>query len=341
MALHRTAGFAVGRQAAKGTKATTLAIVRATRSQATTQHDQTDNTGEMAGVHQRPTAVQAPAIRTGVMGVWSVQGRIYPDAIGHLLAAAGFAVTTQVDTPEVGVNTHTFTLATGDALPWVTVARLLGEGANRAGFALVDGRAVNLSLNADRNGLSMQAEGRALSVEETTGAETLVPETVVPLSQAKGSFTLTSSVVTGVGAVRTNQLTIANPVDEEEQNQHNFHRADLPPTGINITGVLGGILWDQDTEKELLFGGATVQDEIAIPEAALTWEWTSADNIAGQTVPYKLAVSIAKAQLVMQPFEVGQGGRIAYDLAWTLVDDGTTDPITITLVNKVTGYAGS
>lgn len=345
MALHQTAGFSIANQSAKGTAASTNFIRgRMRTSSANVRFDVVENTGEHTGIHQRPTTRQSVAIRAGyivdVAGEWMVR----PYMLGVALLMAGFKVTTTADSPEVGLYTHTFTLADADEIIYGSVIRALGEGVNRAERLITDVILSQLVLTADRSGLRCNIEGRGVSEGNATGTETHTADPDFLLSQANGSFTLTSSDLTAatVGTPRSNVLTIQNPLDEEEQELHDFKRSGFAPNGMDITGTLGGLVWGADVEKEFVRGSSSgTTPAIKIPEAALSWSFQSPANITGKSNPYSVSVSIAKVQMNMQPFDVTQGGRIVYEAAWEMIDDAASSPITITIVNDKANYNGS
>jgi hypothetical protein len=240
---------------------------------------------------------------------------------------------------------HVATLADADELAWGTVLSALDEGDNRYTRRAYDVRGNNLTIEATRAGIACAMGGLGLRESDAAGTETFVSEPNSLLSQANGSFTLTSSDLTAatLGTPIENLLTIANPLDEEEQELHSFYRAEATPTALKVTGELRRLVWSEDIFKEFIYGAAAgTEPVIEIPEAALAWSFQSPGNIsAGIGVPYSVSTSIAVVQMMMQPFDVTGGGRIRYNAQYTMLDRASTAPITITIINDHPTYAGT
>ena len=240
---------------------------------------------------------------------------------------------------------HVFTLARPCDMGWVSVLQGLDECDDRYTRRAMDGRASQLTMEATRTGIACAVSGLGLQESDAAGTEATVAEPNRLLSQATGSFTLTSSDITPatIGTPIEHLLTIDNPLDEEEQELHSFHRADLAPTGQDVTGELRNLTWGEDIFKEFVYGGsAGTEPVIEIPEAALAWSFTSPGNISDDIpVPHSVSTAIAVAQVMMQPFDVTGGGKIRYNAAYEMLDRSSAEPITITVVNDHPSYAGT
>ena len=102
-----------------------------------------------------------------------------------------------------------------------------------------------------------------------------------------------------------------------------------------------GLAFSENIYSELVWGSAAgTTPVINIPEAELAWVWQSQDYVTG-TTPYSLTTDIAVAQVELQPFDITAGGKILYDINYTMTDALSAAPITITLVNSTASYAGS
>jgi len=239
--------------------------------------------------------------------------------------------------------THTFTFADTDDEKYLTAWHAVGESANRFDKNARDVRLSQLQLAADRSGIAATASGLALNELDATGSETFTAEVDALLSQANGSFTLTSSDLTAntIGTPRGNTFTIDNPLDEEEQQLHSFQRASLTPTGKDVSGTLTGLVFSEAAYSELIWGAAAgTAPVIAIPSCALSWVFNTPGYVTG-AVPYSMTTTIAVAQARMQPFDETGGGQIIYDMSYRMTDALSAAPLTITLVNDTVNYTGT
>lgn len=241
--------------------------------------------------------------------------------------------------------THVFTLANADSEGWLSAYDYLGE---TSGFdrLVEDVRLSQLSFTADNTGIIVAGTGLGRLMENATGSETFTAEVDAALSQANGSFTLTSSNITAatLGTPRGHTLTIDNPLDEGEQELHTMNRATFSPTGKTVTGSLTGLVFSENIFKEMYWGSASgTAAVVAIPKSTnLTWNWQSANNIsAAAAVPYKCTFAIPIVQFMMSPFDVSGGGNLLYDCTYTMIDALSTAPITVTLQNNTAAYTGT
>jgi hypothetical protein len=238
--------------------------------------------------------------------------------------------------------THTFTLPAADSEGWLTAYNVLGE---TGGFDRIakDVRLSQITMTADNTGIVVSGTGMGLTEADSAGSEVLVADVDALLSQANGSFTLTTSDFTSAtfGTPRSHTFTMDSPLDDTEQQLHSFGRSTLSPTGKTFSGTLSGLVFSENIYRELYWGsvGGTAP-LIPIPASLISWQWQTPGFITG-AVPYSFNCSVAVAQFEMQAMDVTGGGQILYDCNWRLLDAVSTAPITITLVNATTTYAGS
>lgn len=242
---------------------------------------------------------------------------------------------------------HTFTLPAADRESWLTVYDYIGE---TGGFDRIvrDVRLSQLSFTADNTGIIVAGSGLGLVMSNAAGTETFIAETDAVISQANGSFTLTAvdsaSGAISTGTPRSHTISFDNPLDESEQELHTLDRATLSPTGKTITGTIAGLPFSETLFKQM-YWGQTAGTGVVIPyqaTSAFTWNWQSASNIStAAAVPYKMTFSIPVVQIEMQPFDLTGGGQVLFDISYRLVDAISTAPITITLQNSISSYAGT
>lgn len=243
--------------------------------------------------------------------------------------------------------THVFTLPAADSESWLTAYDYIGE---TSGFDRIvrDVRLSQLSFTADNTGIIVAGSGLGLVMADAAGTETFTAEVDAVLSQANGSFTLTavdsaSGAIT-TGTPRSHTLTIDNALDDSEQELHTMNRATLSPTGKVISGSITGFPVSETLFKQLQWG-LTAGTGVVIPypvTSAFTWNWRSASNIStAAAVPYICTFSIPIVQMEMQPFDLAASGSVLFDIAYRMTDAISAAPITITLQNAISSYAGT
>lgn len=334
--LNQNAGFAVGHQAAKGTAAASYIAGRMSTSGANTAYDRTDNAGEHTPTHERPTIRRSTAIRTGAMVNFNVAGRVYPYLLPMLLLGLGMKIATAGTSP---AYTHTETIADADEVKYLSILRQLGEGSERFSKLITDAKLAALNMTADRNGITYNGSGMGIYMADAAGTEAVTVDPDIALSQALGSFTLTSSDLTAntIGTPRSMAINFASRLDAESQKLHSMRRAELIGD-LDITGSFTGLDFSEDAEAELQYGGGA-NEVIKIPEAQISWVWQTPSNIPNGAVPYKMTWTIPKVQITMQPVDVTGNGRILYNANWEMIDAASGAPFTLATVNNLADYA--
>jgi len=242
---------------------------------------------------------------------------------------------------------HTFTIANAASEGWLTAYDYLGDNATGDFDRIVqDVRLSQLQLAADNTGIVVTGTGLGRIMANAAGTETFVADEDALLSQANGSFSFTSGDITfgTIGTPRGHTLTIDNPLDEGEQELHTLYRSEFSPTGKTVSGTMTGLVFSENAFKEFYWGSSSgTAPVIAIPEStAMTWNWQSPGNISTTVaVPYKCTFSVPIVQFMAQPFDVSGGGRIIYDVAWSMIDALSGAPISIQVQNAIPSYAGT
>ena len=344
MANMQTVGFGFGKQSAQGTVATAFTIGRMMLSGSTPRWTEDQARDEHIGVNERPTASKSAPMRVGYAVPIKANWRLYPHMVGFALLAAGFKVSTAANSPETGVHTHTFTLADRDELLWGSAYHAIGEGTlgtARYARTVKDVRLSRLALNSSiRNGLAAESEGLGI-LDAAASSPTLTYEPDAALNAATGSLTITGEVTSAnFGVPQTHNVTINNPLGEDEGQLHTYLLQDLPMLGLGVTGAMQGVPWSIAQWKELLYegGAAPAATTLNIPEANIVWSYTSASVIPSKTAYYSLEIDIAVATVRMDALDISGQGKVKIGCSYEMVDRSSSAPITITLVNDNASY---
>lgn len=343
------ATFKAAVQSAKGTAASTKFICAlATASGLGIEWDKTGDTPEHGcGTNDRPTRKKSIARRTSYMANGRIDGKLYSRMLPILLAGAGFEISTADNTTHY---THTCTLAGFDDVNWITVLRKLGTRELRA----VDCKLTSLELGGDANGLTLAGRINGLTTGDSAGTESSTNEMAQELVASAGSISVqwdpddSATEIAVIGSSNDafeNRLTIDNPVDTNQQTMFSFGRADLPPTGLGITGRIGGVDIDWETYDRIVRGAAAGTSPSASQAiAAIDYTYATLANISGAAVPYSVQVEIPYVEIELDPagFEGAGADLVRWAFTYEMADDksllDTTEPITITVVNDVAAY---
>lgn len=329
-----TARFALAVQAQKGTGATTgFHAMRLSRSQLMPTFEYEDALNEHSGVHQRASTRTSTPDRISKLANVSGTGLLYPAGIGVLLTGMGFNDTT---TDNTTYKTHAFTKANADAAKWLSAMQAVGTGAGRFERKAIDVRLTSLTLAASRQNIQVTFEGMGLDVVESAGTETVTSEPNVRLLPTAGTLTWGSQAL---GIPREHTITIARPVEQDDQKLHSFGRAGADETGFEVTGQMRGLDLSETLYNKLVYGGAsgTAMSEVCVTDG-LTFSFESAVNINGASVPYRIEFDIAKADIRFTNFEAQGNNIVRADVDWYMIDDASTAPITVEVDNGVTAY---
>ena len=336
------ATFKVAKQASKGTPSTTGFITgMMTRSSFLPDIDTVTKTAEHGIAYTRATAHKTATRRGSYLGRGSYRGYLYPDMFGMLLLGNGFAVTT---TGASANKTHTFKLANRDANPWLTVIWDV-DGTNP--LRGVDVRGTRMVIDGTPDGVTIEGDLVGLTVNEPVGTETTTAEdTAGEMIPSEGTLTLVydpagtpvTVLSTPTDSLTRAQLTILNPVDENDRSIHRFGRGNINQAGVDVTARLEGVEIDWDIYNRILNGsttGSTPTTDTAI--FSLTYSFESAANITGTAVPYSVTVTIPRIEFDLADFAADGDSLITWNADGRMIDN-TTDPITIVLVSKKASY---
>lgn len=330
-----TARMAVAIQSAKGTPATTgFHTLRSMRSQSIVQFEEEGALNEHSGVHSRSSSRQSVPDRVGQRVNFNFSGLLYPNAIGVLLSGIGFNASTTDNTTH---KSHAFTKANADAAKYITLMQRLLTGTAAFERKVQDVRLTQLQLAANRQNISLSAQGIGLDEANSAGTETIAAEAAFRIIPPTGSLGFGALAL---GNPREHTITITRPVDEDDQKNHAFGRADLPETGFEINGEMMGLDLSLALYNKLNRGsaGGTALSPLTVTDS-LTVKWTSASDISGASVPYSLQFAFTKCVFRFTNVEAQGEGIVRADVNYSMVDDVSGAPVTITLVNGVAAYS--
>lgn len=329
--------FKVAKQTAKGTAATAgFWSAIAEQSGLNPRRDEINQTPEHGMGYDRATEHKSATQFGSYLVTGNLQTGGYTETLGYLLLGAGFTVTT---TGAGAAKTHVFKLASRDNYSWLSIISKIGSAAKKA----VDCRVNRLGLEAGVDVLRYTAGFLGLTYSDATGSETGTDEARTKLSPAIGSLILTLGGVqivnTTADQVQRVTMDINNALSEDERSLFRFKRADLPQTGLDITGAVEGLELDYtDTYNQLMRSGATSgEPSTAVAVGSLVYHLDSAIDIPTTSTPYSLDVNLASIEATLDDFQAEGNNIVRWNTRYRMIDD-VADPVIITLVNGKASY---
>lgn len=331
----KVARVAVAAQGSKGTAASTgFHAMRLGSSHVLPVFDYEEAMNEHTGVHQRASSRQSTPDRVSQRHNVELDGFLYPNAFGTLLQGMGFNAST---TDQTTYKQHAFTKANVDAAKYLTIMDALLPGSARFERKIKDVRLTQLQLAATRQSIRMTAQGLGLDEAIAAGTETVAADINERILPVKGTMTFGALAL---GEPRGHTVTITRSVDEEDQKNHSFARADLPETGFEINGEMTGLDLSLNAYKRLNWGGTsgTAPDVVVVTDT-LVYEWQSARDISGAAVPYSVNFSFLKVEFRMTNIRAQGEDIVRMDASYHMIDDSASAPVTITHKNGVAAYS--
>lgn len=333
--------FALGKQTAKGTAATTLYKALATVSGLAPIFKDRESPAE----HPSPsgsslnTRRKTPVKHINYLAGAKATFLLHPKFIVPALMGAGFTVSTVAAT---GYYTHTCTLATAAAHRWMTAAWQVDESDGAFVMRGVDMRATSLKLGISPEQIQCNMALRGLKVEPMSGSPTYVSEAIdeiVPWLGARTTLTLNGYSI--VERIRNLEFSVDNTMREDDGAVWEPALTSLPQQNIDISLALSNVNISDDIYKAVFFGSAsgTAVDTKSV-SGAIDVKWTSEKNIATTAVPYSLQIAIPAVEWMAdaESFEANGDNFIAPSLTAYMDDTSGSAPITVTVVNDVTSY---
>jgi hypothetical protein len=264
---------------------------------------------------------------------------VRPTAVGNLLYYLSGNAAVSNDDPEVGAETHTFTMAAGDdfSLPWVTFIRSAG-GVIKDEF--VDCKIGGLRL-VFAAGAPITAQWSVIGCTTApfTGSEGTVvldagPLLVTPIAAALAQIdydedatledVITTSVMIDFGNMLTNnEFVIANP---------GLH--DVTLLGRNIGVTWTGLIQDDDLWNAMHYGSPTGTEWSADPLLAkLRVKAVSGQMIGVTDTPYSLQFDCGEAMWTVTRVPLAARSLIAFTATAIVTVPAAGEEFTFTLVN--------
>lgn len=330
----QAARLALAIQAAKGTGVTTgYTGLITTLSRLLPEFRYAEFPNEHGIGNERSTTNKTQRDKASIIYRLRAEGGAYPHALGMYLVGLGFTPTTTGTT----LYTHVFRKASNANAKYLSALHSIGEGAGRFHRRVRDVRLTNLQIQADNERLGMQVDGVGLWEEPSTGAETVAVPATVRYLPSTGSFAW--DTITVLGTPRGHTITVARPVDENDQLQHAFGLNDAEESGFSLTGQMTGVTMSKATYDLLVLNNTTSPSTVTITDG-LTFNYESGGVISGQAVPYSWEFDIRKCDVTIGNFEASANNTIRCDINWQMIDDDPVlDPVTITVVDTKASYA--
>lgn len=332
--ISNSARVAFAKQTTLNTASTTgFYTLFASRSSSTPAPDRVANENRHPGIHQRASSQNALPYRTAWSIPINVDFDVHPSALPTLFIGMGFGVTTSDQTT---YKRHTIVKSDVDDVIYMSMLHRFGEGSGAFERLIEDVRGTQLVFNASGAGLTASLTAMGISEAAAAGTETVNAENVEPILPTKGSLTWGAQ---DLGVPREHVVTIARPVDTNDQKVHSFGRADFPEIGFAMSGQMRGLDLSYNFYKKLRWGGTSGTGLAeAIVTDSLSFNWLSANNISGAAVPFKLSIALTKVEIELMNFEAAGAGVVRGDVNWTMIDDVSGAPVTILVENAIASY---
>lgn len=330
----QAAQLALAVQAQKGTGATTgYTAAITTLSRLVPEFRYVGYENEHGIGNERSTTHKSQRDKAGLIYRLRAEGGAYPEILGVYLMGLGFTAETSGTKP----YTHEFTKASNASAKYLTALHSIGEGSGRMHTRVRDVRLTNLQIQADNERVQLQVDGVGIAEEASTGNETISVPPAVRFLPSTGTFAW--GTLAGLSVPRQHTVTIARPVDENDQKLHSFGLADVQEMGFAVTGQMTGVDMSKDVYNLLVRGGGQGASTITVTDS-LTFSYESGGPMEDETDPYLFQVALRKVDVTLTSFEASGNNAIRCDLTWQMIDDDPeADPITITLEDLKQSYA--
>jgi len=334
----KSAFFAIGVQAAKGTAATTLYKALATTSELAPEFEYRENRIEHpSAVPNTSWALAAPEVPTGYLAGAAVTFALRPNTIVPVLMAAGYK---DVPADETGYYTHVLTQDTDANHKWVTIAWSVPDSDGAFVTRGVDMRCTSFSIEVTPEEIMCTAEFRGLTIQPMSGSPTYISEVsdeIVPWLGTRTTLTMGGYSV--VERARSITIEGTNELREDDKAIWEATRTALGRTSFDLSLGVSDVNLSDDT-YEALFYGASGGTSVATGAVmgAIDIEWESAADIPSETVPYSFQNAMPSVQWQSDGRPQATGDEIITFAATGRVVANVETPNTITVVNTIASY---
>ncbi len=284
------------------------------------------------GIHGRATTQQGTPLRSGFSVPFDGDCGLYPNSFGALLVGLGLQ---PIDTVDVAVP-YTWLFKKLDICDAPYISAFLdipdcGVGVDPYRKILTDARLTSITLDMSTSASGIAFTGFALGEENEANIPTsLQVDSDFAISPIAGSIAFSDLAFMTNPTQHT--VTIARPVDEENQKMHSLFRASAEETGFSIMGEMSGVDLSYDLYKELMWAdGAT-------PDTATVTSRVILDLSDGQVVESSINMNILSAEVRFMGFRASGNDIVRCDVQYTMLDNTTTDPVVITVIDDVSDY---
>jgi len=257
---------------------------------------------------------------------------VTPEAIGLLLKAALGSVSTTVDTPETGANTHDF--STDDKLPSLAVELGLGnvDAVQHTGVGV---ESLELEHSSGER-LSMSLDMPAKEPDGSVSAST-------PAYDALRAFVFHDATFSLFGTDRTVDLrdltiSITNNLTQHTRGSRTPAKMSVGQREVTVEATLD---FENMNVWEKFWGSAgATGPEDELHEGALNAKWVSPENIASTTTAYSLEFDMPRVVINSHDAQLNENDLIAenVELRALVGTGGSNYDVQATLVNGVSGY---
>lgn len=332
--------FALAKQSAKGSGASTLYSLKLTDGMAFPSVTVEDTNDEFSG----GTALVSNSAgqRLGVYTRISAAGRIRPDWFPQLLIGAGLGdVATTGTTPNFS---HACTPSDdNDDYKWLSVYYDVDEGTANLARIVEDVRLSRLRITANRNAVPrFEVEGMGIHEEIAAGTETITAETGPVLTTVSGSITFNKSGGGAIaGGIRNCEIVIENtfPSPEDSMVIGATEMQDMEWGGMAVTGTVDAA-FSKTAFAEMFYGGTSTAGtgySLADVEGSLTLVMESAADIPTGAGPFTVTVAIPALVARAQEFRASGRNEVRLPIAFTAYK-GAGELITVTVLNDTASY---
>lgn len=333
--------FALAKQSAKGTGATTLFSLKLTDGMAFPSVTVEDTNDEFSG----GTALVSNSAgqRLGVYTRISAAGRIRPDWFPQILIGAGLGdVATTGTSPNYA---HACTPSDdNDDYKWLTVYYDVDEGTANLARIVEDVRLSRLRITANRNSVPrFEFEGMGIHEEIAAGTETINAETGPVLTTVSGSITFDKSGGGAIaGNIRNCEVVIENtfPTPEDSMVIGSTEMQDMEWGGMAVTGTVDAA-FSKTAFAEMFYGGISTAGtgySLEDVEGTLTLVLESAADIPTGAGPFTVTVNIPKLVARAQEFRASGRNEVRLPIAFTAYKVSGSELITVTVNNDTASY---
>lgn len=323
--------FGFGCQAAKGTAATSsLQFIPASRVGMVPTQIVNMTPPEIGG-----GLVLKEAYKAGVYVTGDAMFTVRPDDIGWLLYALCGAVNTTADTPEAGMHTHVFKMATDQSsLPWLTVLKNVSDVLTEQ---YLDCRVAGATFQITAGGamtVSFRFVGMTPSIisnpTETFDATPILIgcEGVAQIDLGSG---LEDVKATGVTVELNNGLT------EDEWIIGSRYLDDITCLARRLSVTWNTKLVSDALYKKVYYGGSTTfSAEVFSGDIQVAAK--SGANAPSLANPYSLTIDIGEMAWQAMPIPLDGNSLVVMTLSGQMVVPSAGDEYSITLVNETADY---